>query len=73
MKLREILISKCTSGWKCEVIFTEETMRQFTPETHSMMGGSKWIVLAVWNAWWAARCEARLMRASKADRAKVGW
>lgn len=73
MRLRGFDITRGQLGWICDCYFMVTTANQFTSEEHVARGYGKWIWLAVWRGYKAAKRSSVELRAKPGERAAKGW
>lgn len=73
MNIRSIEISRAQRGWICDVAFTVQTLRQFTPEEMAVRSGGRWILSAMYNGIREAKKTATANQATIAELKHCGW
>ncbi len=73
MRLRGFDITNAQLGWVCDCCFTVTTARQFTCEEHTVRSRGRWIWLAMWRSYRAAKVAAKKLQATPSERAAKGW
>ena len=73
MKIRAIEIGRAQRGWVCDVYFTVQTLRQFSPEEMAVRSGGRWIWSAIWNGIRDAKRKAKSEEATPDELKKCGW
>lgn len=73
MRLRGYDTTRSQRGWICDTCFMVETAEQSTAEERCVRTGSQWMWLAMLKGYFAARREARKLRAKPGEREAKGW
>ncbi len=73
MRIRAIELGRAQLGWVCDVFFTVQTLRQFTPEEMCVRSGGRWILTAIWNGLRDAKRKAVSEEATPDEIKRHGW
>lgn len=73
MRIRAIELGRAQRGWVCDVFFTVQTLRAFTPEEMCVRSGGRWIITAIWNGLRDAKRKAISEEATPGELKSCGW
>jgi hypothetical protein len=73
MRIRAIELGRAQRGWVCDVFFTVQTLRAFTPEEMDVRSGGRWIWSAIWNGIRDAKRKALSEEATPDEMKRHGW
>ena len=73
MRIRGYDTTRAQRGWVCDVTYMVTTARQFSDEEVTVRGRGRWMWLAMWRGWLAARRDSAAAAARPGERSARGW